>query len=152
MLFVCHPKLCISIVFSFSWELKWPQEKRKTETENNAYAKFWGDKKEHYGMLWYFLEWSSASSVGIPSHIAGTTGLKQRKLCTSSDWPCKMPRRMAKVEKCCLRLNELWCSREFRRYVAALSGDWGDSHDVRTCFQVVRERYSLRPKMSRKES
>ena len=27
------------------------------ETENNAYAKFWGDK-EYYGMLWYFLEWS----------------------------------------------------------------------------------------------
>ena len=26
-----------------------------------------------------------ASSVGIPSHIAGTTGLKQRKLCTCSD-------------------------------------------------------------------
>ena len=59
---------------------------------------------------------------------------------------------MAKVENCCLRLNELWCSREFRKYVAALSGDWGDSHDVRTCFRVVRERYSLRPKMSRKES
>ena len=37
-----------------------PREKKnwKTETENNAYAKFWGDKKEHYGMLWYFLEWS----------------------------------------------------------------------------------------------
>ena len=28
------------------------------ETENNAYAKFWGDNKEHYGMFWYFLEWS----------------------------------------------------------------------------------------------
>ena len=28
------------------------------ETENNAYAKFGGEKKEHYGMLWYFLEWS----------------------------------------------------------------------------------------------
>ena len=27
------------------------------ETENNAYAKFWGDK-QRYGMLWYFLEWS----------------------------------------------------------------------------------------------
>ena len=26
------------------------------ETENNAYAKFWGDKQRHYGMLWYF--WS----------------------------------------------------------------------------------------------
>ena len=25
-----HPKVCISIVFSFSWELKWPQEKLKT--------------------------------------------------------------------------------------------------------------------------
>ena len=29
---------------------------------------------------------------------------------------------------------------------------WGDSHDVRTCFRVVRERSSLHPKMSRKES
>ena len=28
------------------------------ETENNAYAKFGVKNKEHYGMLWYFLEWS----------------------------------------------------------------------------------------------
>ena len=28
------------------------------ETENNAYAKFGVTNKEHYGMLWYFLEWS----------------------------------------------------------------------------------------------
>ena len=28
------------------------------ETENNAYANFWGDKREHYDMLWYFLECS----------------------------------------------------------------------------------------------
>ena len=28
------------------------------ETESNAYAKFWVTNKEHYGMLWYFLEWS----------------------------------------------------------------------------------------------
>ena len=106
--------------------------------------------------LWYVMVFSGvvncASSVGIPSHIAGTTGLKQRKLCTCSDWPCKMPRRMAKVESCCLRLNEFWCSQEFHKYVAALSGDWGGSHDVRMCFRVVQERYSLRPKMSRKES
>ena len=27
------------------------------ETENNAYAKFWGVKKELYGMLWFFF-WS----------------------------------------------------------------------------------------------
>ena len=26
----CHPKFCVSIVFNFSWELKWPQEKLKT--------------------------------------------------------------------------------------------------------------------------
>ena len=28
------------------------------ETENNAYANFEVTKKEHYGMLLYFLEWS----------------------------------------------------------------------------------------------
>ena len=29
-----------------------------SETENNAYAKCGVTSKEHYGMLWYFLEWS----------------------------------------------------------------------------------------------
>ena len=24
------------------------------KTENNAYAKFWGDKQRMFGMLWYF--------------------------------------------------------------------------------------------------
>ena len=32
------------------------------ETENNAYAKFGVTNKEHYGMLWYFLEWSITCS------------------------------------------------------------------------------------------
>ena len=32
------------------------------ETENNAYAKFGVTNKEHYGMLWYFLDWSTDSS------------------------------------------------------------------------------------------
>ena len=45
-------KFCISIVFSFSWELKWPQEKLKTMLMQN----FGVTNKEHYGMLWYF--WS----------------------------------------------------------------------------------------------
>ena len=48
------PKFCISIVFSFSWELKRPQEKLKTM----LMQKFGVTKKEYYGMLWYFLEWS----------------------------------------------------------------------------------------------
>ena len=28
------------------------------ESENKFYAKCLGDKQEHYGALWYFLEWS----------------------------------------------------------------------------------------------
>ena len=49
------PKFCISFVFiSFSWELKWSQEKLKTMLMLN----FGVTNKEHYGMLWYFLEWS----------------------------------------------------------------------------------------------
>ena len=32
----------------------------RRETENNAYAKFGVTNKEHYGMLWYFLEWPIA--------------------------------------------------------------------------------------------
>ena len=42
---------CISIVFSFPSELKWPQE----NSENNAYAKFWGDKQR---ALWYVMVFS----------------------------------------------------------------------------------------------
>ena len=53
MLFVCHPK---SFVVSFSWELKWPQEKLKTMLMQT----FGVTNKEHYGMLWYYLVWSIA--------------------------------------------------------------------------------------------
>ena len=41
------------IVFSSSWELKWPQAKLKTMLMQS-----FGANKEYYGMLWYFLEWS----------------------------------------------------------------------------------------------
>ena len=47
-------KFCISIFFSFSWELKWPQEKLKTMLMQN----FGVTNKEHYDVLCYFLEWS----------------------------------------------------------------------------------------------
>ena len=47
----------VSNVFSFSWELKWPQEKQKTILTQ----KFGVTNKEYYGMLWYFLEWSIAT-------------------------------------------------------------------------------------------
>ena len=35
------------------------------ETENNAYAKFGVTNKEHYGMLWYFLEWSIIGTLWL---------------------------------------------------------------------------------------
>ena len=57
MLFVCPPKILHKrCLLSFSWELKWPQEKLKTMLIQN----FGVTHKKHYGMLWYFLEWSIA--------------------------------------------------------------------------------------------
>ena len=35
------------------------------ETEDNAYAKFGVTNKEHYGMLWYFLEWSISAQYRV---------------------------------------------------------------------------------------
>ena len=54
MLFVCHP----TILHKHSLQFLLVVKMAPRETENNAYAKFWDDNKEHYGMLWYFLEWS----------------------------------------------------------------------------------------------
>ena len=45
------PKFCI--VFSVSWGHFNSQEKLKTKLMQN----FGVTNKEHYGMLWYFLEW-----------------------------------------------------------------------------------------------
>ena len=41
-------------LFQFLLGIKWPQEKLKTMLMQN----FGLTNKEHYGMLWYFLEWS----------------------------------------------------------------------------------------------
>ena len=54
MLFVCHPKIVHKHCLQFLVGVKMAPR----ETENNAYAKFWVTNKEHYGILWYFLEWS----------------------------------------------------------------------------------------------
>ena len=70
MLFVCTPKVRISIVFSFSWGHFNSQEKLKTMLMEN----FGVTNKEHYGMLWYFLEWSIVTNVevcmtGFPTRV-----------------------------------------------------------------------------------
>ena len=54
MLFVCYPKILHNQCFQFLLGLKWPQEKLKTMLKQN----FGVTNKEHYGMLWYILEWS----------------------------------------------------------------------------------------------
>ena len=54
MLIVCHPKILHKHCFQFLLGVKMAPR----DTENNAYAKFWGDKQR---ALWYvmvFLEWS----------------------------------------------------------------------------------------------
>ena len=56
MLFVCHPKILHKHCLQFLLGVKMAP---RLEIENNAYAKFWGGaNKEHYGTLWYFLEWT----------------------------------------------------------------------------------------------
>ena len=52
MLFVCHTKILHKHCFQFLLGVKMARR----ETENNAYANFWGDKQKGYGMLWFFLE------------------------------------------------------------------------------------------------
>ena len=39
------------------------------ETKNNAYAKVGVINKEHFGMLWYFREWSIGAPCTIKSHM-----------------------------------------------------------------------------------
>ena len=46
MLFVCHPRILDKHRFQFLLGVKMAPR----ETENNAYAKFWGDKQR---ALWY---------------------------------------------------------------------------------------------------
>ena len=93
MLFLCHHKILHKYCFQFLWGpffIKLPRE-----IEDNAYAKFWVTSKEHYtlraealrscdlsrkiegpllagqqhyGMLWYFLEWSISDGSFAPKY------------------------------------------------------------------------------------
>ena len=56
MLFVCHPKIFHKHCLQSLLGVKMAQEKLKTMLLQN----FGVTDKEHYGMLWYFLEWSIA--------------------------------------------------------------------------------------------
>ena len=54
MPFFCHSKILRKHCLQFLLGVKMAPG----GTENKAYAKFGVTNKEHYGMLWYFLEWS----------------------------------------------------------------------------------------------
>ena len=66
-------KFCISIVFSFSWELEWTEEKLKTTLMQN----FGVTNKAHYGMLWYFLDWSIERFHSRGQHLCKFMGTKE---------------------------------------------------------------------------
>ena len=54
MLFVCHPDILHEHCLQFLLGVKIAPR----ESEHNVYAKFGVTNEEHYGILWYFLEWS----------------------------------------------------------------------------------------------
>ena len=57
MLFVCHPKILRKHCRQFLLGVKLAPR----ETENNAYAKFWGDKQR---ALWYVMIFSGVVNIG----------------------------------------------------------------------------------------
>ena len=58
MLFVCNPKILHKHCLQFLLEVKMAPR----ETENNAYAKFWGDKQR---ALWYVMVFSGVVNCHI---------------------------------------------------------------------------------------
>ena len=75
MLFVCHSKILHNHCLQFLLGVKMAPR----ETENNAYAKFGVTNKEHYGMLWYFLEWS-IGHFRVPKNLTFKTRLSAKPL------------------------------------------------------------------------
>ena len=111
MLFVCHPKILhLSIVFSFSWELKWHQEKLKTMLMQN----FGVTNKEHYGMLWYFLEWSIGRQAPEgKTNCAGRENCQSNGIHEGKNWHQIRISRTGHRQKICESLQSLqWRSEE----------------------------------------
>ena len=62
MLFVCHPKILHKLCLQFLLGVKMAPR----ETENNAYAKFWGDKQR---ALWYVVIFSGVVNSFSPQYF-----------------------------------------------------------------------------------
>ena len=63
MFFVSHPKILHKHCLQFLLGNKWPQEKLKAMLMQH----FGATNKEHYGIIWYFLEWSIALFTDTPA-------------------------------------------------------------------------------------
>ena len=134
MLFICHTKFCISIVFSFSWELKWPQEKLKTMLMQN-----FGVTALCHVMV--FLEWSivvlELAGNLIPSFVMSTywSLLKSKRKVKVGFNESVCIHRSGFVWKCiCYRWERVcggavngvlsrwpWCKQSFSRYSCRLT-------------------------------
>ena len=62
MLFVCHPKILHKHCLQFLLGVK----RAPGETENNAYAIFWGDKQR---ALWYVMVFSGVVTCRVSSPL-----------------------------------------------------------------------------------
>ena len=81
MLFDCRPKVLHKHCLQFLLGVKMAPR----ETENNAYAKFWGDKQR---TLWYvmvFLEWSIEGNHFLAKWVTISTAYLQ--LLCANTWP-----------------------------------------------------------------
>ena len=64
------PKVCISFVFSFSWELKWPQEKLKTKLIRKFMYDFLKLNFSHTSQLrLFFVEKRNPEILGVKNLI-----------------------------------------------------------------------------------
>ena len=63
MIFVCHRKILHKHCLQFLLGVKKITAPR--ETENNAYAEFWGDKQRALRYVTVFLEWSISCPLGL---------------------------------------------------------------------------------------
>ena len=68
MLFVCHPKFLHKRCLQFLLGVKMAPR----ETENNAYAKFWGHKKR---ALWYVMVFSGVVNIKYTKDDCGISKL-----------------------------------------------------------------------------
>ena len=73
MLFVCHPKILHKQCLQFLLGVKMAPR----ETENNAYAKFWGDKQR---ALWYVMGFSGVVNCKfVKTRLAVTNRVFEHK-------------------------------------------------------------------------